>query len=314
MTRIMTALFDDLPTASKVVRELEEAGVSYRDISVVSNDKEHSHVVPIGTTDDAVSGAGTGTAIGAAVGGGAGLLAGLGLLAIPGFGPLAAVGWFAAMAGGAAAGAAAGGMTGLLVGAGLSDEEAEIYSAGLRQGGTLVALRVGPEHYDVANSILARGNAKDISGNTHISGQSKQTKIDTAAGKSIAQRSQHEMAIAARSASSVIRADRVQGTSVYDPNGKHLGTVDRLMIKKRSGRVAYVVMSYGGIHGMGGQVHFIPWSALTYDTHLQGYRTTITEDQVRSAPDFYRDPNWTWSETGKERELHQHYGIEFIEN
>lgn len=282
MTQVLTALFDDFKTAAGVVRQLEDAGISYRDISLVSNDKEHSHTVPVGTTDDAVTGAGTGTAIGAAIGGGAGLLAGLGLVAIPGLGPLAAMGWLAALAGGAAAGAAAGGMTGLLVGAGISDEEAQIFSAGLEKGGTLVVLRIGPEQYDLANSILAQGSARDITGNTHVAGRSQQTKVDPSKGRTAADRAKIDGPVAEKSSSSVIRADRVKGTSVYDPNGKHLGVVDRLMIHKLSGRVEYVVMSFGGIHGMGEEQSFVPWGTLTYDTHLQGYRANMTEEQVRT--------------------------------
>ena len=288
MTQVLTALFDDFKAAAKVVRQLEDVGISYRDISVVSNDKEHSHIVPIGTTDDGVAGAGAGTAVGAAIGGGAGLLAGLGLLVIPGFGPLAAVGWLAALAGGAAAGAAAGGMTGLLVGAGIGDEEAQVFSAGLQKGGTLVVLRIAPEQYDLVNSILAQGNAHDIAGNTHIAGKSRQAKVDTSTHTMAAHEAKFNDAIADKSSSSVIRADRVTGTSVYDPNGKHLGTVDRLMIHKLSGRVEYVVMSFGGIHGMGEEKSLVPWETLTYDTHLQGYRASMTEDRVRAGGDSSR--------------------------
>jgi hypothetical protein len=213
------------------------------------------------------------------------------------------------MAGGAAAGAAAGGMTGLLVGAGLSDEEAEIYSAGLQKGGTLVVLRIGPEYYDVANSILAQGDARDVAGNTQIAGKSEQARVDASARKTAAQRAKIENVSADQSASSVIRADRVKGTSVYDANGKHIGTVKRLMIEKLSGRVAYVVMSFGGFLGLEEGVQFIPWAALTYDPHLQGYRTSIHDDQVRSAPAVSRAAEWDWSDPEKQRLLHQHYGV-----
>ena len=68
--------------------------------------------------DDRAEGAGKGAGIGAGVGGAAGLLAGLGLLAIPGLGPVVAAGWLAATAVGAAAGAATGGIVGALTEAG----------------------------------------------------------------------------------------------------------------------------------------------------------------------------------------------------
>src|SRR5919112_656786 len=87
----------------------------------------------------------------------------------------------------------------------------------------------------------------------------------------------------------LIESDRVEGTAVYDPQDNHLGSIKRLMIEKVSGKVAYAVMSFGGFLGMGEDEHTIPWSKLTYDTSLGGYRTDITEEQLRGAPTFYRD-------------------------
>ena len=82
----------------------------------------------------------------------------------------------------------------------------------------------------------------------------------------------------------LIESDRVEGTAVHDPQGNHLGSIKRLMIEKISGKVAYAVMSFGGFLGMGEDEHTIPWSKLTYDTSLGGYRTDITEEQLRGAP------------------------------
>ena len=98
----------------------------------------------------------TGAGIGGVVGGGAGLLAGLGLLAIPGLGPVVAAGWLAATAVGAAAGAATGGLVGALVGAGVSHGEAEVYSESVRRGGTLVSVRVADGDAGRIQAILDR--------------------------------------------------------------------------------------------------------------------------------------------------------------
>jgi len=105
----------------------------------------------------------------------------------------------------------------------------------------------------------------------------------------------------------LIESDRVEGTAVYDPQGNRLGSIKRLMIEKISGKVAYAVMSFGGFLGMGEEEHTIPWSKLTYDTSLGGYRTDITEEQLRGAPTFYRDQNYTWSDRERERELHDYW-------
>lgn len=105
----------------------------------------------------------------------------------------------------------------------------------------------------------------------------------------------------------LIESDRVEGTTVYDPQGNNIGSIKRLMIEKISGRVAYAVMSFGGFLGIGSEEHAIPWSKLTYDTRLGGYRTDITENQLRSAPAFSRQQDWDWSDRNRERELHDHY-------
>jgi len=76
----------------------------------------------------------------------------------------------------------------------------------------------------------------------------------------------------------------VEGTTVYDPRGTNIGSIKRLMIEKISDRLAYAVMSFGGFLGMGSEEHSIPWTKLTYDTSLGGYRTDVTEAQLKGAP------------------------------
>ena len=105
----------------------------------------------------------------------------------------------------------------------------------------------------------------------------------------------------------LIESDRVEGTTVYDPQGNNIGSIKRLMIEKISGHVAYAVMSFGGFLGMGSEEHTIPWSKLTYDTSLGGYRTDITESQLRDAPAFSRGQDWDWNDRSREQELHDHF-------
>ncbi len=148
MTVTISRLYDTYSDAQTAVRGLEAAGVPHSDISIVANnsdswfssdkklDRDHDGV------DDRAEGAGKGAGIGAGLGGAAGLLAGLGLLAIPGLGPVVAAGWLASTALGAAAGAATGGVVGALTQAGISKEDAPLYAEGVRRGGTLVSARV----------------------------------------------------------------------------------------------------------------------------------------------------------------------------
>jgi len=140
MTQTVTALYDTYDAATSAVNALEATGIPHSDISIVSNnvDERYNNDRRSNATEDAEKGAG----IGAAVGGVGGLLTGLGLLAIPGIGPVVAAGWLVAAAAGAATGAAVGGAAGGLVGAltssGVPERDANFYAEGVRRGGTLV--------------------------------------------------------------------------------------------------------------------------------------------------------------------------------
>ncbi|WP_230532616.1 PRC-barrel domain-containing protein [Microvirga roseola] len=114
-----------------------------------------------------------------------------------------------------------------------------------------------------------------------------------------------------RSGKPLIESDRVEGTAVYDFDGNHIGTIKRVMIEKVSGRVAYAVMSFGGFLGLGSEEYAIPWSVLDYDTELEGYRTALTEEDVRHAPSFSRDQGSDWSDPQRDRELHDYYGVTY---
>ena len=74
---------------------------------------------------------------------------------------------------------------------------------------------------------------------------------------------------------SLIAAEKVNGTDVYNMNGDHLGSVDDIMIDKISGKAIYAVMSFGGFLGIGEKQHPLPWSALTYDETKGGYRRVV---------------------------------------
>lgn len=149
MTTTISRLYDRYSDAQAAVGRLESAGVPHSDISIVANNSDSWFAKGNGKVDrdrdgvdDRAEGAGTGAGIGAGLGGTAGLLAGLGLLAIPGVGPVVAAGWLVATAAGAAAGAATGGIIGALTQSGVSDADAQTYAEGVRRGGTLVTARV----------------------------------------------------------------------------------------------------------------------------------------------------------------------------
>ncbi len=165
MSKTITRLFDNYSDATAAVRELETLGVPHSDISIVANNIHGEHA---GHDHDGVNDHGDvtrGTSTGAVLGGAGGLLAGLGLLAIPGLGPIVAAGWLAATAVGAGIGAAGGAATGSIVGAlksaGHTEEEAHVYSEGVRRGGTLVSAKVADADVVQSEAVLDRNQPVD---------------------------------------------------------------------------------------------------------------------------------------------------------
>jgi hypothetical protein len=152
MTVTISRLYNNHEDARAAVRALEDAGVAHGDISILASnaDNWYSPDRKVDTypdrdldgRDDRAEAAGAGAGIGATVGGAAGLLAGLGIMAIPGVGPVVAAGWLVATLAGAAAGGATGGVIGALTQAGVGKEEADVYAEGLRRGGAVVSARV----------------------------------------------------------------------------------------------------------------------------------------------------------------------------
>jgi hypothetical protein len=95
-------------------------------------------------------------------------------------------------------------------------------------------------------------------------------------------------------AGTLIGASKVDGTAVYNRRGDHLGHVSDLMIDKKSGRVSYAVMSFGGFLGIGESFHPLPWSILHYDESMGGYIVDIDTEKLREAPNYELTdtPDW----------------------
>jgi PRC-barrel domain protein len=89
----------------------------------------------------------------------------------------------------------------------------------------------------------------------------------------------------------LISSRRVEGTAVYGASGEKLGSIHSVMIGKRSGQVAYAVLSAGGWLGtaLRAHVHPIPWALLTYDVDRDGYVVDLTRERLEAAPSMTLD-------------------------
>lgn len=108
--------------------------------------------------------------------------------------------------------------------------------------------------------------------------------------------------------SELIASNKVEGTRVYNRRGDRLGTVYNFMVNKRSGRVEYAVMSFGGFLGMGERYYPLPWNLLTYEERHGGYVVDLDERQLERAPSFGRHDDVRF-DRGYGQHVNSYYGI-----
>ena len=111
----------------------------------------------------------------------------------------------------------------------------------------------------------------------------------------------------ARETGSLIGSDKVEGTAVYGANDQKIGSIERVMIDKHTGKVAYAVMTFGGFLGIGDEYRALPWSMLRYNPELDAYELNVTEDQLRNAPALTTGWDTGMINRDWERNVHDYY-------
>ena len=120
------------------------------------------------------------------------------------------------------------------------------------------------------------------------------------------------MAMDIKETGNLIGSDKVEGTAVYGADERKIGSIERVMIDKVSGRVSYAVLGFGGFLGIGNDHYPLPWQALKYDTRLGGYVTGVTENQLRGAPKYGNDNDWNWGDAACNRAVNAYYGVPIV--
>jgi hypothetical protein len=200
MTITITRLYNSHAEANAVVEALRKANVGERNISVLASNADEWHRDQSPATypdkdldgrDDRAEAAGAGAGLGATVGGAVGALTGLGIMAIPGVGPIVAAGWLVATLAGAAAGGATGGIIGALTQAGATPEEAEIYAESLRRGGAVVSARIDEADRARITAIMD-GSASNLMDRASVYRKAGWTRFDASASPYTAEQIRRE--------------------------------------------------------------------------------------------------------------------------
>lgn len=168
-SKAVFGIYKDRLETERAVSALKFDGFNTSDISVLLPDSAGSQRFAHEKGTKAPEGAATGAGTGAVIGGTLGLLAGIGALAIPGFGPFIAAGPIMAALAGAGVGGTVGGLGGALIGFGIPEYEAKRYEGFVKNGGILLSVHV--DSHDralVAKRILENSGAKDVAVSSEV--------------------------------------------------------------------------------------------------------------------------------------------------
>ena len=133
-------------------------------------------------------------------------------------------------------------------------------------------------------------------------------QTDTLTQQSQTQQSQTQQSQTQQS-HSLIASDRVEGTPVRRSSGEKIGTIERLMIDKVSGSVAYAVLSFGGFLGIGQKHAPIPWARLAYERALGAYHLDLTDEELSRAPSVAAGEEFDWGDRSREVAIHNYYRV-----
>jgi sporulation protein YlmC with PRC-barrel domain len=92
----------------------------------------------------------------------------------------------------------------------------------------------------------------------------------------------------------LVPSDHVEGAAVYGRDGKKIGTIERLMLDKQNGTVAYAVVQSGGLMAIERHHYPVEWSSLRFDANRKGYETSATLDELRSGPSELDGDDFDW--------------------
>lgn len=107
----------------------------------------------------------------------------------------------------------------------------------------------------------------------------------------------------------VMDAATLQGDNVVNANGDSLGKIEAIMLDVTSGRIAYAVLSFGGVFGIGTKLFAIPWSALTLDAAAKRFVLNAGKEQLENAPGFDKDHWPSMADQGWAAAVHTYYHV-----
>jgi len=108
----------------------------------------------------------------------------------------------------------------------------------------------------------------------------------------------------------VLAASTLAGDLVRNHENDDIGRIEEIMIDLVNGRVAYAVMAFGGVLGMGNKLFAVPWSALKVDEDRRCFILNVSRAQLDNAPGFSKDHWPDLADPDWQQQINRHYGTE----
>ena len=106
----------------------------------------------------------------------------------------------------------------------------------------------------------------------------------------------------------LMTARTLAGDRVVNAEGDDLGKITDIMLDVPEGRIAYAVLEFGGVLGLGNKLFAVPWHALTLDTDSKCFILDVEEEELRNAPGFDKDDWPSMADEQWASQVHQYYG------
>jgi hypothetical protein len=107
-------------------------------------------------------------------------------------------------------------------------------------------------------------------------------------------------------------ANTLLGNDVYNTDGEDLGDVKEFMIDMVTGKVAYAVLSFGGVLGLGDKLFAVPWAALKLDTLNHRFTLSVLKSALKDAPGFDKAHWPSMSDKAWSTDVRKFYGTSAV--
>jgi sporulation protein YlmC with PRC-barrel domain len=107
----------------------------------------------------------------------------------------------------------------------------------------------------------------------------------------------------------VMDAATLTGDSVVNAAGEDLGKIEAIMLDVTSARIAYAVLSFGGLLGMGKKLFALPWGALTLDAVEKRFILDASKEKLENAEGFDKDHWPSMANPALATRLYSYYNV-----